>query len=75
MSVDPGMGMAVWRQVMQIITSRIEDGTYVRGRLMPSMKHFAQEFEVSEGTVKHALAEMKSQGVIDTENGRGSWPL
>jgi DNA-binding transcriptional MocR family regulator len=54
--------MSVWRQVAQIIAGRIAGGTYARERLMPSAKQFAQGFEVSDGTMRHALAVLKDRG-------------
>ena len=32
-----------------------------------------QRYEVSDGTVKHALALLREEGLIDTEQGRGTY--
>jgi DNA-binding GntR family transcriptional regulator len=73
--VDPDAGEPLWRQVQRILIEQIKAGNPPQGKLLPSIKTLAQTYEVSEGTIKKALREMKRAGLIDSENGRGSYPV
>ncbi len=43
------------------------------GRLLPSVRTLMQTYGVSDGTVKHALAQLREEGLIRTVQGRGSY--
>jgi GntR family transcriptional regulator len=43
------------------------------GRILPSVRSLMQAYEVSDGTVKRALAQLRAEGLIVTYQGRGSF--
>ncbi|MEQ4206140.1 GntR family transcriptional regulator [Actinopolymorpha sp. B17G11] len=69
--VDHDSPVPLWRQVFEIVTARIEDGTY--RRRLPSDRSLAQECGVSIGSVRHALDDLTGQGVIYTVKGKGRY--
>jgi DNA-binding GntR family transcriptional regulator len=44
-----------------------------KGRILPSVRSLMQTYEVSDGTVKHALRQLRDEGLIITYQGRGSF--
>lgn len=69
--VDKDAGEPVWSQVAGFIRGGISRGDYRPGKLLPSVRTIAQDFEVSEGTVKHALAQLRQEGLVQPAAGRG----
>ncbi len=49
----------------------IEAGDIGRGKLLPSTRTLMQTYEVSDGTVKRAVALLREEGLVETEIGRG----
>ena len=45
------------------------------GRMLPSVRSLMQAHEVSDGTVKHALAQLRDEGLIVTYRGKGSFKV
>jgi GntR family transcriptional regulator len=73
MSINHDGGGLVWMQLADILRDRIAH--MERGQLMPSMRSLMQEFEVSDGTVKRAMSQLRSEKLIITYQGRGSFVL
>jgi GntR family transcriptional regulator len=59
--------------LVRVLRSRIEDGTYPPGALLPSQHDLVQEFGVSRPTVIEALRILRQEGWLDTQTGRGSF--
>ena len=49
----------------------IESGEIAPGKLLPSQRTLMQRYEVSDGTVKRAVAKLREEGLVETETGRG----
>jgi len=62
-----------YAQVVAEIKRRIEGGQYAPGALLPSEHQFVGEFGVSRPTVVRALAALRQDGWIETEQGKGSF--
>ncbi|MFF4090435.1 winged helix-turn-helix domain-containing protein [Streptomyces nigra] len=62
-----------WRQIAAIIQNRIDDGTYPAGSRVPSVVDISTEFEVAASTAQKVLGHLKSEGLIRTEVGLGSF--
>lgn len=73
--INPRLGVPVWRQLADILRAQIEAGQPPRGELLPSIRQLQQMFEVSDSSVKHALAQLRADGIIGTVNGKGSYVL
>ena len=65
--------MAVWKQLTAILRNRIRGGQYEPGRALPSEKQLEQEFGVARGTARKAVAQLRSDGLVVTVAGRGSY--
>jgi DNA-binding GntR family transcriptional regulator len=70
-TIDHDAGRPVWRQLADILRNMIESGEIPPGKLLPSQRTLMQRYEVSDGTVKRALALLREEGLIETERGRG----
>lgn len=69
--IDIDRGPPLWRQVAEDMRRRIGAGEWP-GRL-PAEKALAQEYGVALGTVRKALLELRSEGLIHTDKGWGSY--
>jgi GntR family transcriptional regulator len=59
-------------QIKDIIRKRITDHRYPPGTPLPSESKLSAEFEVTRTTVRKSLEELKREGRIHTERGKGS---
>jgi DNA-binding GntR family transcriptional regulator len=62
-----------YAQVVGEIKRRIETGSYPAGSLLPSEHQLVTEFGVSRPTIVKALGELRRDGWIDTQQGKGSF--
>lgn len=63
----------IYMQVANVIAARIEAGTYLPDRPIPSEIHLRQEFEISRDTVRAAVGVLRERGLVVTVNGRGTF--
>jgi len=57
------------RRIAEALRRAIRSGVYPRGALLPSERELAEDFEVSRGTVRHALSTLRAEGVIASRRG------
>lgn len=62
-----------YAQVVAEIKARIERGDYPPGTLLPSEHQLVSDFGVSRPTIVKALAALRQEGWIDTQQGKGSF--
>ncbi len=62
----------IYLQIMEQIKQRIAVGDWAEGQPIPSIRQLAVELEVSVITVKRAYYELEREGVIVTQQGKGS---
>ena len=62
----------MYLQIMEQIKQRIALGDWVSGQAIPSIRQLAVELQVSVITVKRAYYELEREGVIVTQQGKGS---
>lgn len=67
--IDRSAG-TVWRQVASDLRRRITGGE-IAGKL-PSEPDLAYQYETAVTTVRKALAQLRAEGLIETEHGWGS---
>lgn len=63
----------MYQQIMEQIKQRIAVGDWPANTLLPSIRELATEVKVSIITVKRAYMELEREGVISTQQGKGSW--
>lgn len=73
MAEAPGEASPKYERLVRVLRSRIEDGTYPPGTLLPSQHDLVREFGVSRPTVIEALRILRQEGWLDTQTGRGSF--
>ena len=63
----------MYQQIMEQIKQRIAVGDWPPNTLLPSVRELATETKLSIITVKRAYLELGREGVIITQQGKGSW--
>jgi GntR family transcriptional regulator len=62
----------MYLQIMEQVKQRVAIGDWAEGQTIPSIRQFAADLEVSVITVKRAYLELEREGVIVTQQGKGS---
>jgi GntR family transcriptional regulator len=62
----------MYLQIMEQIKQRIAVGDWNEGQSIPSIRQLAVDLEVSVITVKRAYLELEREGIIVTQQGKGS---
>lgn len=62
-----------WTQVADIMRARIADGTYPPGGRVPSVLQLQEEFGISTSTGQKVHRALRSEGLIRTQSGMGSY--
>jgi GntR family transcriptional regulator len=70
-TVDPESDEYIYEQLAAILRAGIASGKYPPGRMLPSARTLSQEYDVSIGSVKHAIELLKDEGLVRTVIGRG----
>jgi GntR family transcriptional regulator len=65
-------GRPMYLQIMEQIRQRVAVGDWRPGQDIPSIRQLAMDLQVSVITVKRAYLELERDGVIVTQQGRGS---
>lgn len=66
-------GQPAYKQVADDLRSRVRDGRLKPGDQLPSLAQLMQEFEASTTVVRMALAELRTEGLITTHQGKGAF--
>ncbi|GLQ10109.1 phosphonate metabolism transcriptional regulator PhnF [Devosia yakushimensis] len=66
-------GVALWRRIADAIRLDIVGGKRLPGERLPGETELAERFSANRHTVRRALAALQAEGVIRTEQGRGSF--
>jgi len=65
-------GRPMYLQIMEQIKQRVAVGDWPRGEEIPSIRQLAVALNVSVITIKRAYLELEREGVIVTQQGKGS---
>jgi len=65
-------GRPMYLQIMEQIRQRVAVGDWVQGQEIPSIRQLAVTLRVSVITVKRAYLELEREGIIVTQQGKGS---
>lgn len=69
----PQAGRPLYQGVADELRRRILAGIIPTGSLLPTEPALSNEFSVSRGTVREAIALLRAEGLVVTEHGRGSY--
>lgn len=73
MTINEATGVTPFRQVATGVRDQITRGMYPVGSRIPSTREIAEEYNVALTTAVRALDELRTEGVIETHRGRGSF--
>lgn len=62
-----------YQQVAADLRARMEAGEYPPGTRLPSIAKLMKRYSVSLGTMNSALRELRAEGRIETEQGKGTF--
>ncbi len=65
----------LYYQLKDILKGKIEEGIYQPGDLLPSETELMANLDVSRTTVRLALRELESEGLVKREQGKGTFVL
>jgi GntR family phosphonate transport system transcriptional regulator len=71
-ALDRGQGVALWRQIAAALEAEVAQGATPGARL-PTEAALVARFGVNRHTVRRALEELESRGLIRVEQGRGAF--
>ncbi len=73
MQLDRTSGLPLHVQVSNLLASRILDGEWPIGAMLPSEQQLCTQLGISRGTLRQALAELQRNGYVRREQGRGTF--
>ncbi len=65
----------LYQQIYQLLRKKIKDGQWQPGDLVPSEAELVEQYQVSRATVRQALDELVTDGLIMRKQGRGTFVL
>ena len=71
--LDRGAGVALWRQIGAAVEATIRAGHRAPGQRLPTEAELAQNFRVNRHTIRRAMEELETRGIVRVEQGRGSF--
>ncbi len=71
--LDPLSGVPVYRQLIDQVSSALASGTLSAGAQLPTVRHVAVELSINPNTVLRAYREMEIRGILDTQQGSGTY--
>ncbi|WP_072775733.1 GntR family transcriptional regulator [Marivita hallyeonensis] len=72
MPLDTASGVPLYRQIVVILTNRLNAGTLLPGDAVPGEAAICSEFGVSRITARRALNELAAMGRVVRERGKGT---
>jgi DNA-binding transcriptional regulator YhcF (GntR family) len=73
LSVDRSADVPLGMQMASRIRSAVRDGTLAAGDRLPSVRDLAESAAVNVNTVRAVYARLESQGIVRSEQGRGTF--
>src|SRR5271168_5248303 len=71
--LDPHSGVPVYRQLIDQIQGGIASGTLAAGTQLPTVRQVAVDLAINPNTVLRAYRELEIRGVLDTQQGTGTF--
>lgn len=65
--------ISLYMQIKELLVAKIGSGEWPPGNIIPSEINLAQEFGVSQGTVRKAITELVENNVLTRKQGRGTF--
>ncbi len=71
--LDNGSGVPVYRQLIDQVQAGIATGTLRVGYQIPTVRQVAVDLAINPNTVMRAYRELEIRGVLDTQQGTGTF--
>jgi GntR family transcriptional regulator len=71
--LDLRSGVPVYRQLIDQVTGGMATGTLVAGDQLPTVRQVAVDLSINPNTVMRAYRELEIRGVLETQQGTGTF--
>lgn len=71
--LDPRSGVPVYRQLIDQVQAGLSAGALAPGEQLPTVRQVAVDLEINPNTVLRAYRELEIRGVLDTQQGTGTF--
>src|SRR5215469_12192873 len=71
--IDPQSGVPAYRQIIDQVQGGLASGTLVPGTQLPTVRQLAVDLAINPNTVLRAYRELEIRGVLDTQQGTGTF--
>ena len=71
--LDPRSGVPVYRQLIDQVQAGIASGSLARGEQIPTVRQTAVDLAINPNTVLRAYRELEIRGILDTQQGTGTF--
>jgi len=71
--LDLRSGLPVYRQIIDRVTAGIAAGALVAGDQLPTVRQLAVDLSINPNTVLRAYRELEIRGILDTQQGTGTF--
>ena len=71
--LDPGSGVPAYRQIIDQAMGAIAAGILAPGDQLPTVRQLAVDLSINPNTVVRAYREMEIRGVLETQQGTGTF--
>ncbi len=71
--IDPTADRAVFRQLADLLRSQIMSGELGPGEPLPSELRLADEYDISRTTVRQAIGQLRTEGLVTVDRPRGTF--
>lgn len=72
-SLDHTSGVPIYVQLKDAIRTAVRTGAFRQGTQLPTVRQMAVELKINANTVSRAYMELERDGVISTQQGRGTF--
>ena len=71
--LDPASGVPFYRQIIDQVLLAVADGRLKAGAQLPTVRQLAVDLSVNLNTVAKAYREMEIRGIVETQQGTGTF--
>jgi GntR family transcriptional regulator, phosphonate transport system regulatory protein len=68
-------GVSLWRQISEALAADIESGHFAANERLPSSEELGKRFSVNRHTIRRAIANLETEGLLRMERGRGVYAV
>lgn len=72
-AIDATSGVPFYRQIIQQVEMAVADGRLTTGSQLPTVRGLAVDLQVNPNTVARAYNELEIRGIVNTQQGTGTF--